>query len=991
MSAEKINLFELDIDIEALTKSTAKSLQEVKSLEEGQKSLKKSTADLKKEIKDYSSMMKEAKKSNDTKAYKELETVQKGLKMQYNELSTAQVKNQTSLKAARKEYNLGLKMMNSYGKQSNKNLLFIDKTDGSINQLSAALSKNKSVYRSLSKEQRENSEVGKKLNSIIQKQDAEYKQLNVGIGNTGVMVGTYKDQIKEAAMEMGFFGKQKAQFMGTMAPFIPLLKGYKNEWSGVIDKYKGAAAGTKGYTIAQKAATIGTNITSASLKLLKVALISTGIGAIVVLLGSLVAWFSKSQKGIDMFSQGLASAKAFVDVFMDRLIKLGGAIVKLFSFDFAGFKEDATDAFSGIGDEIARETKLARQLEQKLQDLTKAQVLLDIQRVAAKRRIKELNKEGEDTTKTIDERIAKLQEAANLEEKLSKKQLKISEEKLANALGEIELTEEATKKIEEFRQGTLSSEEAISSLGISESNLEDLEKFRDLFAEVENQQSELTEIGTTIQNKVNTLLREQLSLQDAVAKKRIDDTKKITDAAIKESQTRLDLYVAENAGKAKSLNDQLSFEKSVYDKKVELYKQQLDAKKLSQVEYDLLMIQSHKDLLQSQADLTIQHAQEEFDLYVAQNKSKTDINKLLTDNLVKQEEERLLSILEKQIEFYETQNQMGVISDQELASMKLAVQEQYETDFNDLHLNYKEQQKAYDGEQYNLQLMIDELRGIDKFARQQSDLDNWYTKETEAAKKAGKDTTKIDEYYALQSQKIDEEKFMAKMQGASTVFGLVSELLGKETAAGKAAAIAQATIDTLVTGVLAFKGMVQSIPGPIGIIAGALAAAGVVASGFKTVQKITSVNTDVPKAEHGAVFDIGGNRHSAGGTKFWGEDGTQFEAERDEKLFIMNRAASLAMGPGLSRMNQAYGGKSLMGSSNYLADGGMVARSLGGKQTKVNVSNTIDYDLLATKVAEKNGIVFNDAVSKLPNPVTDVRDIISEVDSYNEVVDYASW
>lgn len=51
--------------------------------------------------------------------------------------------------------------------------------------------------------------------------------------------------------------------------------------------------------------------------------------------------------------------------------------------------------------------------------------------------------------------------------------------------------------------------------------------------------------------------------------------------------------------------------------------------------------------------------------------------------------------------------------------------------------------------------------------------------------------------------------------------------------------IAMATIDTILGGIAAFTGMVQSVPGPVGIILGAVAAAAVAAAGAASIAKIS--------------------------------------------------------------------------------------------------------------------------------------------------------
>jgi hypothetical protein len=102
-------------------------------------------------------------------------------------------------------------------------------------------------------------------------------------------------------------------------------------------------------------------------------------------------------------------------------------------------------------------------------------------------------------------------------------------------------------------------------------------------------------------------------------------------------------------------------------------------------------------------------------------------------------------------------------------------------------------------------------------------------------------------------------------------FGTLSDIAGKETAAGKALAVVGATIDTIKGGVSAFTGMVDSIPGPVGIALGVVAAAGVVASGFASVKKILAVKVPgqggggggaAPPAVPQAQFNLVGQSNS---------------------------------------------------------------------------------------------------------------------------------
>jgi hypothetical protein len=89
-----------------------------------------------------------------------------------------------------------------------------------------------------------------------------------------------------------------------------------------------------------------------------------------------------------------------------------------------------------------------------------------------------------------------------------------------------------------------------------------------------------------------------------------------------------------------------------------------------------------------------------------------------------------------------------------------------------------------------------------------------------------------------------------KIQLVGDALGAVSQLLGENTKAGKAAAIAQATINSL----LAFTDVLKTpstLPEPFGSIQKAVSAAGILASGLATVKKIAS--TKVPGGDGGSA------------------------------------------------------------------------------------------------------------------------------------------
>ena len=115
-----------------------------------------------------------------------------------------------------------------------------------------------------------------------------------------------------------------------------------------------------------------------------------------------------------------------------------------------------------------------------------------------------------------------------------------------------------------------------------------------------------------------------------------------------------------------------------------------------------------------------------------------------------------------------------------------------------------------------------------------------------------KEQTAAQENYANINEKIKKQEEEAKVQIVSDALGGLSQLLGQESAAGKAVAIAQSIINT-------YQGATKALAQ--GGIFGAIGAAGVIAAGLANVKKI--VATKIPGAEGdtgaAAISQVGGN------------------------------------------------------------------------------------------------------------------------------------
>jgi len=202
-------------------------------------------------------------------------------------------------------------------------------------------------------------------------------------------------------------------------------------FSKATDKLKDAFKSLKG----------GVKIVINSFKTLKGAIAATGIGLLVIALGSLVAFFTKTQKGVDLLDQAMAGLGAAVDVIIDRISGFGESITKFFSGDFSGAVEGMTKTFSGLGDEIVREAKAAASLEKTLQSLIDMEREFSVQKAKNNVIIREAEALAADQNASLETRVTKLKEAMALIEEQALEEERIAKLNLdtilaKNALGE---------------------------------------------------------------------------------------------------------------------------------------------------------------------------------------------------------------------------------------------------------------------------------------------------------------------------------------------------------------------------------------------------------------------------------------------------------------------------------------------------------------------------------------------------------------------------
>lgn len=358
----------------------------------------------------------------------------------------AEAKLKEQLKAGdikRQQYNEEMAASKAYINDCNDSIRIITKTmqnqlkqekaqENSLVSLRAKLSNLTAEYDALSEAER-NAATGIKLRDKINEVTDALKDAEEETQRYYRNVGNYKEAIMEAA-------NANIPFVQQINVMVTSLGGVRNYLSGVKTEMLTVSTTTTGWIKV--------------LKLLKVALLGTGIGVLIVALGSLVSWFTKTQKGVEAANKIMGALGATVNVLIDRAGKLGSALVNLFTGNFKQAGNDAKSIFAGIGDEIVNETKQAWKLAEVLNEIDKREVMLSMSRAANRAEIEKLKKLQ--MTKPYPHRnVSKLRKSCSNGKEDLKIQTDLAKARIANMLGYTKVTKEALKTIEDMQKEQL--------------------------------------------------------------------------------------------------------------------------------------------------------------------------------------------------------------------------------------------------------------------------------------------------------------------------------------------------------------------------------------------------------------------------------------------------------------------------------------------------------------------------------------------------------
>ena len=462
----------------------------------------------------------------------------------------------------------------------------------SINEARAQNSALRQVIQDLNLQDEDQLKIVRQLNATIDDNNNMIKRNSDELTQNKMTVGDYKEQVKLAIIELKNSGLNMNS-VGIVA------KGFAENLS-------------KDFSSAWKMASQGGTMFVGVLKLVRTALLATGIGAIIAALASLAAMFTRTQKGVELFGKAWASVTAGLDVLLDRLSVIGDSVVKVFSGDFKGAAETARRAVAGIGEELQNEINLSWKLKDALNQLEKQEVMLTMRRASSKAEIEQLKKDSEDTTKTLGERIEAAQKAYELEQKDLEQQTEIAEKRLANTLGFVEMNEEVRNLMTQIKNGDVTADDVIAKLGLSESNIDDLKEFSEQFVGLQELMESSYTRQTEQQNKLNQLRKDAYNKSVELKENEIAELRELDDI-------RLQL-ATENGERVREET------KRTYDRQIEDLKSRIEKEKGLSIEQRTLNAAAIDAINQQIIELERKKNKELDKLAIEEKRTREEIN-----------------------------------------------------------------------------------------------------------------------------------------------------------------------------------------------------------------------------------------------------------------------------------------------------------------------------------------------------------------------------
>lgn len=702
--------------------------------------------------------------------------------------------------------------------------LTTEQAQQNIDELNKSLQAQEDLLFDIDKELRD---YEKQLSKTSATDLAKRQHLNDKIKETKARLKEEQSGLKDLNQERKLANREMDESIEASAEYEGVL--------GMLDsKTGGAISGFTGMTKSIGAATKGFN-------LMKIAIIGTGIGALLIALTALGQAFTSSEEGQNAWSKTMGVLGAVVDVFTDRLAALGRFLINLFTSPIETLKnfgksikefvmdkvEKVIEGLGFMGKAISKLFKgdfagamdAGKQGLKSLNDgLNVAKMATDALAKGTKELIKEIEREAKIAAKIADDRAkaAKLERGIIVERAEADKQRATLLEQAVNkekyTLGErIEFLVEAGRledeiTAKEIEAAKLRLEAKIAENALGDSTIESLEEEAQLKAALIGLETAKVTKAKEVTSQIIGLRNEERSASKARYEEQKANEQAIVDfkksLLIEDKNNQFAAIEEERANRIAELKELKASE-------IEKQKMLLDIQK---------SFDNQKKIIEEENQKAIQD---------------------FKDSLILKEEETKFTQIEKERE-------ANLLALEELKLTEEAKQQM----ILDVENAFKEKKKIIEEEEAELLAEEKEAFLEAKLGEEEATLEEQKAADLLELKRVGgteADKLAIIKYYNDQEEAAEEIKNKAELDMAQQTFAGVANLLGESSKAGKAAAAAAALINTYqgITAELATKTVT-----PFGFALKLVNIASTAAIGFKSVKDILKTN---PKSASGGA------------------------------------------------------------------------------------------------------------------------------------------
>ena len=484
----------------------------------------------------------------------------------------------------------------------------------------------------LNKSLKSQTQLIQELEDSVSDYERELENLNKKDANrikqTKELIETTKKQLKEEKSGLQAVNRDRKQSN------IDLKEAKKNQADyggvlGFVDKQTGGAiSGMQKFTKTITGATKG-------FKLMKIAWMATGLGALVVLITSIVGAFTRTEEGQEKFARGMAMVGAVVDQALDLFANLGTAIIdvfmnpveslknfgnsiqefvmdkvqlvidgmglmgsaisKLFSGDFSGALDDAGEGFINLNRGLNVAVMVTEEVIKGTNKLIKATGSLineTLKEVDVMNKVTKMRQKAHHIERELQvERAKANREISDIRLKAEDRENQSAEDRIILLRKAQAIEEDITKK--EIKAKQMMVNALILEQSISLSTMEDKDKLAKIQAELIQLDTKKLASQRLLQTQITTALNEEMAAAKEL--QNFKDSLRILDEENKFAQIE-----QEKADRLKQLEDLKASETEKQQIKLDIEQSFKDKKKIIEEEEKVLLNEEREKFLESE-------------------------------------------------------------------------------------------------------------------------------------------------------------------------------------------------------------------------------------------------------------------------------------------------------------------------------------------------------------------------------------------------------